>query len=170
MNLAPLIRPKAKPNQSIGPDPYDPNFYCLSCDVGHTIHLHYRKHLLTIHKMDIPVLKRVPKKYAVEPDPDDPDFYCRACDIKYLGRWQLQQHVNREHKMKLQQVFANPVHSIISDSNDPNIYCKSYKFYYRSIGMYQRHLKRTHHIDLPPYPKTKKRRLLHHLLQSKDIS
>lgn len=144
---------KTSPNPNVKPDIDDPHYYCKSCQLKYKNRNSYRAHLLRMHKMEMPLLIRMPVYDPIisADSAKDPNRTCTICKIKYSTKCVYQRHMKKFHQdgrntpIKKISCIANP--HIQPEPNDPNFYCASCKKDYSTKVRYHDHI-RLHHIDV----------------------
>lgn len=151
----PVHRIKCISNPNIQPDPFDPDFFCKSCQRQYASRTSYRTHFSQYH----PSVKLDGRRRLLE-DPitlemdggNHSNKKCTICDREFHKRQYYIKHIdlfhkdgNRELVTKWGRNRKSKVDSnIIPIWDDPNWYCRSCRQAYSSRRYYHKHISILH--------------------------
>lgn len=139
------------PNQSISPDPSDPNNYCRSCRKTFSSRSTYRQHLFAVHNVELRTKldKKTTPNLAIIPDPNDPNQHCRTCLKTFSRKDTCNQHLVRVHNTETRfRIRTTPNHAIIPDPSDPKRRCRSCQKTFTTKYHFYQHLLNKHNIEM----------------------
>jgi hypothetical protein len=133
---------------SILPVVGDPDYYCRACDHQFANKYTYRKHLMTVHRMDLlPLKSRKVPNLNILPVIEDPNNHCRSCNRVFENSNKYIMHLMASHDLKIEplQVLKPKILPII---DDPNFYCRSCNHQFATKCNYRVHLIAVHQLKL----------------------
>ncbi|KAG1076684.1 hypothetical protein G6F42_025355 [Rhizopus arrhizus] len=108
---------RKKPQNTIVPDPDDPNHYCRACDYVYATKLKYKYHCRYAHGMTSIELGN--QGYLAN---GIVDTHCKICDMRLASKTTYKSHLFTIHKLDWRQIHEEP-RDILPDIRDPNNYC-----------------------------------------------
>ncbi|GAA5803946.1 hypothetical protein HPULCUR_009431 [Helicostylum pulchrum] len=123
------------------------NYYCDCCNWKYGNVSQYRRHMESVHEIDVSPDRRRPKRDLTKiPDLKDPDNYCISCKHTYCSAKDYRSHLKRVHNIVpgiiiKDQVAEPPIYS-------PDNRCITCEREFSSKVTYRRHLKQFHKMDL----------------------
>lgn len=80
------------------PNEFDPNNQCALCNTTYKKRKLYRRHLKTIHKMELTVCRPTPYP-KITPNPNNARNHCGSCNWTYSLRNNYRFHLKEVHRM-----------------------------------------------------------------------
>ncbi|KAI9474153.1 MAG: hypothetical protein EXX96DRAFT_329111 [Benjaminiella poitrasii] len=128
------------------PNPYDPNFYCHSCDRGYPNKYKFKDHLSKYHESIV-----APPQISSRCNDKNPNYYCHYCEQEFKNEFKYNVHLSRVHGLTNKQKFQNPPifrPDVVPDMNDPHNYCRSCRYSYDSLYDFRLHLRSVHDMQV----------------------